>query len=109
VRKKLRSTAQLLAHLAAGLAALMLPRIAPLKYYDLLRNFLRSMAMSHAKRFVILWRFKCEVDMAAINHKQTFACDCYRPGADIQPKAIQRPKQVVHGPDQRANQGLEMP
>jgi hypothetical protein len=42
VRKKLRSTAQLLAHLAAGLAAPGLQRIYPLKYYDQLRNFLRS-------------------------------------------------------------------
>ena len=45
VRKKLRSTAQLLAHLAAGLALLGLQRIYPLKYYDRLRNFLRSMAL----------------------------------------------------------------
>ncbi|MHC8404737.1 hypothetical protein [Pseudomonas sp. TMB3-21] len=66
MRKKLRSTAQLLAHLAAGLAALGLQRIAALKYYDLLRNFLRSMAIGHAKRFLILWRLKCEVEMAAI-------------------------------------------
>jgi hypothetical protein len=53
VRKKLRSTAQLLAHLAAGLAVLGLQRICPLKYYDLLRNFLRSMAICHAAPFMI--------------------------------------------------------
>ncbi|PYB88096.1 hypothetical protein DMX03_13880 [Pseudomonas koreensis] len=44
VRKKLRSTAQLLAHLAAGLAPLGLQGIQALKYYDQLRNFLRSWA-----------------------------------------------------------------
>jgi hypothetical protein len=44
VRKKLRSTAQLLAHLAAGLAPFGLQRIYPVKYYDQLRNFLRSWA-----------------------------------------------------------------
>ncbi|MEI4523955.1 hypothetical protein, partial [Pseudomonas sp. CCNWLW23] len=44
VRKKLRSTAQLLAHLAAGLAPLGLQGNLPLKYYGQLRNFLRTMA-----------------------------------------------------------------
>jgi len=44
VRKKLRSTAQLLAHLAAGLTPLGLQGNLPLKYYDQLRNFLRSWA-----------------------------------------------------------------
>ena len=52
VRKKLRSTAQLLAHLAAGLAWLDLQRIYPLKYYDLLRNFLRSWVIGHVKQFM---------------------------------------------------------
>jgi hypothetical protein len=53
VRKKLRSTAQLLAHLAAGLAPLGLQGNLPLKYYDLLRNFLRSMAICHVVAFMI--------------------------------------------------------
>ena len=44
VRKKLRSTAQLLAHLAAGPERHGLQGNCPMKYYDQLRNFLRSMA-----------------------------------------------------------------
>ncbi|MBN6776842.1 hypothetical protein JRG42_26405 [Pseudomonas granadensis] len=52
MRKKLRSTAQLLAHLAAGLARRDLQRIYPLKYYDQLRNFLRSWVIGHVKQFM---------------------------------------------------------